>query len=235
MVTGAARGLGLAIASAFARNGDTLCLVDVLTDPLGATAAGLGARGYQCDVASGSQVRECVRRIEHDVGGIDVLVNNAGVMSRDSVEDMTEEEWDRVMNINAKGVFNCSHEVVRGMRERGGGWIINIGSIWAGHAWPNRSVYAASKAAVEQFTRCFALEVAANGILVNAISPGIMASDMTKRIVEDAAFRAAFMTKVALGTVGDPAQHIAGLALFLTSPDAGYMSGEVVQVHGGYY
>jgi len=209
MVTGAARGIGRAIASAFARNGDTVCVTDILTDDLHRTAAELSARSYLLDVADGLAVHDQVRQIEQDRGTIDVLINNAGVMSRYSVADMSEAEWERVMDINAKGVFNCSHAVILGMRRRGRGWIVNIGSIWASHAWPNRSAYAASKAAVERFTRCLALEVAADGILVNAISPGIMASEMTRRIVEDEAFRAAFMPKVAL-RVGDPEQHIAG-------------------------
>ncbi|MHB8587952.1 MAG: SDR family NAD(P)-dependent oxidoreductase [Candidatus Dormibacteraceae bacterium] len=235
MVTGAARGIGRAIASRFVNNGDKVCATDILEDTLRETAAVIGAQSYPLDVTDGSAVKRCVRQIEADCGDIDVLVNNAGVMSRYSVEEMSEAEWDRVMDINAKGVFNCCHEVIPGMRLRGRGWIINIGSIWAAHAWPSRSVYAASKAAVEQFTRCFALEVAPDGILVNGISPGIMATEMTRRIVEDDVFRAAFMTKVALGSVGQPEEHIAGVALFLTSPAAGYMSGEVLEVHGGYY
>ena len=235
LVTGAARGIGAAIASAFARHGDTVCLADVLANEVTETAASLGGNGYELDVADADAFGDCVRRVEKEIGPIDVLINNAGVMSRSSVEETTEAEWDRVMGINAKGVFNGCHAVIPHMSRRRRGWIINIGSIWASHAWPNRSVYAASKAAVEQFTRCFALEAASHGVLVNAISPGIMASEMTKRIVEDEAFRKAFMTRVALGTIGQPIAHVSGLALYLTSPDAGYMSGEVVEVHGGYY
>ena len=235
MITGAARGIGRAIAGAFRRSGDAVCVTDVDAGALGETAAALGAAAYPLDVADFASVHRCVAQIERDAGPIDVLINNAGVMSRFPIEDMPESEWDRVMAVNLKGVFNCCHAVVGSMRKRRRGHIINIGSIWAGHAWPNRAAYAASKAAVEQFTRCFALEVAPDGVLVNAISPGIMATDMTKSVVGDQKFRDTFMSRVSLGVVGDPADHLAGVALFLASPAAGYMSGEVVTVHGGYY
>ncbi len=234
-VTGAARGIGRAIAAAFAEAGDLVVISDMLTDEVVATGRELSCPAYQLDVRDAASVARCAGDVDSTHGPIDVLVNNAGVMSRLSVEETGREEWDRVVDTNLGGVFNCSHAVVGGMRQRRRGWIINVGSIWAGHAWPNRAAYSASKAAVEQFTRCFALEVAPDGVLVNAISPGIMASDMTRRVVDDPAFRAAFMTKVALGTVGDPVAHLAGLAVFLTSAAAGYMSGEVVEVHGGYY
>lgn len=235
VVTGGARGIGRAIASAFLEHGDRVCLTDILSDQLAATASELGCVESPMDVADPNSVQENMVAIERNHGSIEVLVNNAGVMSRDSVEETSFAEWSRVVGVNLNGVFNCCHAVIPFMRSRGSGRIINLGSIWAGHAWPNRAAYSASKAAVEQFTRCFALEVAPYGVLVNAISPGIMATEMTRRVVDDQEFRAAFMTKVATGIVGDPKRHLAGLAVFLASDDAGYMSGEVVEVHGGYY
>jgi 3-oxoacyl-[acyl-carrier protein] reductase len=235
LVTGGARGIGRAIAAAFVRAGELVIIGDILEDEARTTGSALGCLAYVLDVRSSTMVEQQITAIESEHGGIDVLVNNAGVMSRLSVAETPREEWDRIIDTNLDGVFTCCHAVIAGMLKRRRGWIINIGSIWSTHAWPNRAAYAASKAAIEQFTRCFALEVAPSGVLVNSISPGIMLSDMTKHVVDDEKFRASFMPRVSTGRVGDPDAHLADLAVFLASPAAGYMSGEVVEVHGGYY
>lgn len=230
LVTGAARGIGLSIARAFRDNGDAVVATDVAALP-----ADEGFHACRLDVTSEAEVEATFAKVEAELGPVEVLVNNAGVMSRTAVSDTPVDEWDRVISTNLKSVFLCSRRALPAMAQAGAGVIINIGSIWATHAWPERAAYAASKAAVEQFTRCLALEVAPLGIRVNAISPGIMATSMTERVVDDPLFKASFMPRVALGTVGVPAEHLAGIAVFLASPAAGYMAGEVVEAHGGYY
>lgn len=235
VVTGGARGIGRAIAEAFCREGNTVVVTDVLRSEAEKTAAEIGAVSYAMDVRQSREVQMQLRLIAEQCGPIDVLVNNAGVMSRTSVADTDEPEWERVIATNLSGVFNCSHAVIAAMCERRRGWIVNVGSIWAGHVWPNRAAYSASKAGVEQFTRVLAAEVADQGVRVNAVSPGIMASEMTAGVVEDGAFQATFMPRVATGRVGDPRKHLASLVMFLTTPAADYMSGEIVEVHGGYF
>ncbi|HEX4035659.1 MAG TPA: SDR family oxidoreductase [Solirubrobacteraceae bacterium] len=235
VVTGAAQGIGRDIAAAFSANGDNVVLLDHSGDAVEAAAAQMGARAYEVDVRDYDAVARCAGEVSAAVGNADVLVNNAGIMSRTSVLTTAPEEWRAVLETNVSGVFNCVSAFVPSMVERGQGWVVNIGSIWAGHVWPDRAAYSASKAAVEQFTRCFAVEVAPHGVRVNAISPGLMQTEMTAAVVQDAAFQATFMPRLGLRAAGIPSEHLAEVAVFLTTQAAGYMAGEIVEVHGGYY
>jgi NAD(P)-dependent dehydrogenase (short-subunit alcohol dehydrogenase family) len=235
VVTGAANGIGREVALGFHRDGDAVVAVDIDAAGLDILAAETSMQTRVLDVVDHTAVHRVFDAIGADHGPVNVLVNNAGVMARSSVVDTTEEEWDRVMAINVKGVFNCCHAAAPAMVKEERGWMINVGSIWAKHAWPERVVYSASKAAVEQFTRAFALEMAPHNVHVNAVSPGIMASAMTAGVVDDPDFRSRFMPRVALGEVGRPAEHLVDVIRFLASPGAAYMAGEVVGVLGGYH
>lgn len=235
VVTGGARGIGRAIADAFAAEGDRISLIDILGEELDTSAKQLGASFARLDVSDSTAVKAGIARLEAETGPVDVLLNVAGVMSRHTVEETDETEWDRVMGVNVKGVFNTSHAVIGGMRTRQRGTIINVGSLFARQAWAKRAAYCASKAAVTQFTRCLALEAAPDKVYAHVLSPGIMASEMTRPSLELEAFHQSFMTRVTSGHVGEPSRDIAGVAVFLASPAASYMTGEVVEVHGGYH
>lgn len=242
LVTGGTSGIGLAAAAEFALHGDSVVIGGRRPEALSRAIHSVRERipdakveGVEIDVRETSSVDAGVRKAADLMGSIDVLVNSAGIFPRLSLMDITDEIWMDVIDTNLSGVFRSCRAVVPFMVERGAGSIVNIGSIWAQHTWPNRSAYAASKAAVEQFTRCLALELAPGGIRVNAVSPGIMRTAMTEGVLQSDAFVNEFMPRVTTGRVGEPETELAGLIRFLTLDSAAYMSGEVVTVYGGFH
>jgi len=247
IVSGAARGIGKATALALARNGAHVVAVDVDQTEVEATAGAISALGRKAlavvaDVGDIDSIDRMARRVVGEFGGIDILVNNAGVTRRAYIMDLTEEDWDRIMRVNGKGVFFCLQRVAREMIPRQRGVIINIASIAGkGYAGTSNAIYAASKGAVISLTRIAALQLAPHSINVNAICPGT-----TRTALSDANLRARAATEglsveemerrrnsaIPLGRPNDP-EDIAELAVFLASPGARNITGQSFNVDGG--
>jgi 3-oxoacyl-[acyl-carrier protein] reductase len=238
IVTGAARGIGRAIAEALGRHGFDLALIDILAEQLAETATAIQATGttvasHILDVADHQAVRAQVAAVAQRFGRIDVLVNNAAMVQPQRVLDLTEAEWDRGMAVNMKSVFSFSQAVAPHMLAGDGGRIVNISSVSAhtgGSATAaSRFAYSAAKAGVLGLTRGMARELAPR-ILVNAVCPGSILTDRTRASFEGHLDSIAAETP--LGRVGTP-QDIAVVVAFLATAEPLYMTGEVIDVDGG--
>ncbi|HEX4009299.1 MAG TPA: SDR family NAD(P)-dependent oxidoreductase [Solirubrobacteraceae bacterium] len=247
LVTGAATGMGRAITEAFLSEGARVVLVDVNGDRVDATAQELadnGAAGrvssLHCDVTKSDQVRDTVRKAQETLGGIDVLVNNAGVITMEPVVDIPEENWDAVMDVNAKGVFLMVQAALPGMLERETGNIVNIASQAGKRGYKLFTHYCASKAAVIVFSKGVALEVAPT-VRINCLCPGIVNTEMMDREYawEEAmtgepqeSIKERWMSGIPMGRFQEP-EHIARVALFIASDDASEMTGQAINITGG--
>lgn len=241
IITGAARGIGRGIALKFAEEGCSIVIADVRKTEALETVKQVSSKGskgifIQCDVSDSRQVREMVNQTIDKFGKVDILVNDAGIgpMPK-SITKVTEEEWDKVLAINLKGVFLCCKEIVPHMREKGYGKIINISSIAA--LCPAGPVdYTASKAGVMALTIDLGLELAPFNIYVNAILPGMIRTEMIEEFVPAGGKRDKFFAELAnavpMKRLGSP-QDIAGAALFLASDLSGYMTADRIIVAGG--
>lgn len=237
-VTGAARGIGLAIAQAFATAGASVCLNDIAAEKVEQAAnalrkAGRDAFAFVADVADPAGVASMFEAIDQRWGRIDVLVNNAGVEPVSSILDHSLEDWRRALDVNLTGTFLCTQQASRRMREQGSGVIINIASI-AGKSQPLylRSAYAASKAGQVGFTKEAAREFAAYGVRVNAVCPGVIITPMTERLRRDEAQMARWRAEIPLGRLGE-AEEVAAVCLWLASDAASYVTGVAWHVDGG--
>ena len=237
IVTGAAQGLGRAIALTFAEAGAAVVIADVDTtkaeDVLEAVKAS-GAEGIviKSDVSSAGDVDRLVQSTVKKYGRIDILINNAGICPRTEFEDIDEQEWDRVMAVNLKSVFLLSQAVFPCMKSQSYGKIVNIAS-GAGKIGGVQvgAHYSASKAAIICLTKTLALKGASHGINVNAVCPGVIATEMSTAISEEQLAR--YREMIPLGRMGD-AQDVANTVLFLVSEAAGYITGEISDVNGGF-
>ena len=233
LVTGGSRGIGKAVASRLAGAGARVALVDVV-DPeqVEATAReiGGGAIAVRANVVDADDVGAAVSQIEEQLGPIDVLVNNAGITRDGLLIRMTEEAWSAVLDVNLKGVFNMTKAVTRGMMKRRGGRVVNIASVVGITGNAGQANYSASKAGVIGFTKSVAKELAARNVLVNAVAPGFIDTDMTRALPEAA--RETLRKLIPLGRLG-AAEDVANAVLFLSSDLASYMTGQVVVVDGG--
>lgn len=234
-ITGAAQGLGLAMADRFAAEGAALALIDVNEQALQTAAEALGQRyGARVsravvDVTDSAQVNAWIAEVEQDHGAVDVLVNNAGIIRDNRIEKITDADWDAVIGVSLKGAFLCSRAAFAGMRARGYGRILSFSSMsWRGNF--GQSNYVAAKAGIVGLTRTMALEGARDGITANAIAPGLIETPMLASM-NDAA-RDLLIGKVPMKHTGDPSD-IAEAAAFLASEGAGYISGVVLDVDGG--
>lgn len=235
VVTGAARGIGRSIALRFAAEGSNLVLSDVNLDGVNAVAAearalGVGAVTSQTDVTSREQLQAMVDAGIAAFGAIDILVNNAGIFFNASVHEMTDAQWDKMLDINLKSIFMLSQIVIRHWMAREiKGAIVNLSSISGAIAFTNSSAYCTSKAGVAAFTRCVALEYGPLGIRANAMAPGIINTGMPN------ADQAAVWvnTKIPLRRLGAP-EDVADLALFLASDESRYLTGDMIFVDGGW-
>lgn len=234
LVTGAARNIGLAIARAFLERGARVLLFSLTESKLRAAVASLGpelrsrALAQVGDVRDRRAVDAALAKMVDAWGGVDVAVNNAGVYPTHSVLDMTEDDWDWVMDVNAKGTFLVSQACARRMIEQGtGGHIINISSGSYRFGRIGCAHYCASKAAQVMLTQVLAMELAAHGILVNAIAPGLIENE---HVTPE--YREAFSRIVPLGRIGRP-EEIAAAVLMLVSSGCGYLTGQTISVDGG--
>jgi 3-oxoacyl-[acyl-carrier protein] reductase len=233
LVTGGSRGIGLAIAEELANAGAKIAVVARDEARAQAAAEGLpgeGHRGYGCDVADPEAVNALVKRVEEELGSLDVLVNNAGVTRDNVLMRLKDDDWNAVIDTNLRGAFNTIRAASRGMMKRRAGRVINITSVVGITGNKGQSNYAASKAGVIGLTKAVAKELASRGVLVNAVAPGYIETDMTADLPDAA--RDALMGQIALGRLGRP-QDIAPAVRFLAGPGAQYITGQVLVVDGG--
>ncbi len=236
LVTGAARGIGKAIALKFAAEGANIAFTDLVIDENGkATEAEIAALGvkvkaYASNAADFAQTEEVVKQVVADFGRIDVLVNNAGITKDGLMMRMTEGQWDAVINVNLKSAFNFIHAVLPVMMRQRSGSIINMASVVGVHGNAGQSNYAASKAGMIALAKSIAQEVGSRSIRANAIAPGFIETAMTAALPEDV--RADWCKKIPLRRGGKP-EDIADVATFLASDMSAYVSGQVIQVDGG--
>jgi 3-oxoacyl-[acyl-carrier protein] reductase len=232
LVTGAASGIGRAIALQFAQEGAMVSLVDVNAEGMGVVAEEIGglkgrAHAIRCDVADEEQVNRAVAETEREFGRVGVLVNCAGVAKYGFLADMTTEDWQSMLDIHCNGTFFFSRAVLGSMAA--GDRIVNISSIDGVQAQVFASAYAAAKGAIISLTTSLALEVAHKGITVNAIAPGHIRTPMGEMLIY---FAPEFDREIPVLRFGEP-EDIAELATFLASPAAGYITGQVIVVDGG--
>ena len=235
LVTGASRGIGRAIAMALAAQG--MKVVGTATSEGGAAAIGeaLGAHGgsgLKLDVTDGAALDAAIDGIVKQHGGLQVLVNNAGI-TRDTLSmRMKDEDWDAVLDTNLKAVFRASRAAIRPMMKQRYGRIVNITSVVGASGNPGQANYAAAKAGVAGMTRSLARELGSRGITVNCVAPGFIDTDMTQSLPE--AQKAALLAQIPVGRLGQAAE-IAHAVVFLASPLAGYVTGTELHVNGGMY
>jgi 3-oxoacyl-[acyl-carrier protein] reductase len=233
LVTGANRGIGRAIAEELANAGARVAVTARAEERARAAAAtlpGEGNAGFACDVADEAAVDALIKAVEAELGPLDVVVNNAGVTDDNVVPRLSDEAWDRVLDTNLKGAFHVIRAVTRGMMRRRSGRIINIASVVGITGNRGQANYAASKAGLIGLTRTVARELAARGVLCNAVAPGFIETEMTDEL--PAEVREAMAGQIALGRFGRP-EDVAGAVRFLAGPAAAYITGQVIVVDGG--
>ena len=234
IVTGASQGIGRAIAEFLAEKGSDIAVFDVTdgADTVRAVEAkGARAAFFHADVSDLQQVEKAVLAVVDGMGRVDNLVNNAGITRDKLLVRMTEDDWDQVMRVNLKGVFNCTKAVIRRLMKTGGN-IVNIASIAGLTGNPGQSNYAASKAGIIGLTKSLAKEYGERSIRVNAVAPGLIRTDMTASLSEK--HQETLVQGVPLGRAGEPID-VARVVYFLLSEYAGYITGEVINVSGGLY
>ena len=230
VVTGAAQGIGKAIAAAFVAEGAELLLADLDPAKLAATAAELGQEAFAADLARKAEIDRLFARVSERWGGLDVLVNNAGITHAAELDDLAEADFDRVLAINLKAPLWGTQAAARLMGE--GGAVINMSSVNAVLAIPNQIPYNVSKGALKQLTNVTALALAPRGIRVNAIGPGSIMTDMLRGIMTDQAAQDRIMSRTPLGRCGEP-EEIAAIAVFLASAESSYITGQTIYADGG--
>lgn len=235
VITGASRGIGKAIALKFAQEGADVAFTDLFEDEnMKATEAelqalGVKAKGYASNAANFEETDKVVSEIVKEFGRIDALVNNAGITKDTLLMRMTEEQWDAVITVNLKSVFNFTKAAQKTMLKQRSGSIINLSSVVGVSGNAGQANYSASKAGIIGFTKSIARELGSRGIRSNAIAPGFIITEMTAKIPEDA--RKAWEASIPLKRGGTP-EEVAGVATFLASDLSSYVSGQVIQVCG---
>ena len=234
IITGGTRGIGLAVVKKFLDNGAVVVLCGSREETVNKALAEIKserpeaqAEGAWPDLTSLAEVQKMASDVYEKYGKIDILVNNAGISARDSIYQYTEEEFDKIMNLNIKAVFNCTRAVVGYMKEQKGGSVINTSSVVSIYGQPAGCGYPASKFAVNGLTKSLARELGADNIRVNAVAPGVTRTDMVAALPKEMVDRLA--AGIPLGRVGEP-EEVADAFLFLASNMASYITGEILSV-----
>ena len=238
LITGGASGIGQAIALMFAREGADVCIADKNLAGAKATAQevekiGRKSLAVQVDVTKLSDLDKMVASTINQFGKIDILVNDAGVGLIRPVLEVTEADWDAVLNVNLKGLFFATQRVLPHMLRQGKGKVINIASSWAPVGYRNASVYTVSKAGVVSLTKTFALELAPKKINVNAIGPAFTETPLTKPLMDDPELFQSFLKEIPLGRIAQP-EDIAAAAVYLASDESDFVTGHTLFVDGGF-
>jgi len=240
LITGGGTGIGRACALQFSREGAKVAVAGRRREPLAAVVAEIQAAGGQalsasCDVAKSDQVERTIREVVAQFGALHVLVNNAGILHVGSIEETSEAEWDRLMDVDLKGVFLVSRAALPELRKSGGA-IVNIGSVLGLVGMKKRAAYAAAKGGVTMLTKAMALDHAQEGIRVNCICPAIVETDLVQTILSQAPDRVAAVrlrtAQIPLGRMGKP-EDVAALAVFLASEESSWLTGAAIALDGG--
>ena len=236
LITGAARGIGKAIALRFAEEGANIAFTDLVIDENGKAteaeiaAKGVKAKGYASNAADFAQTAEVVNRVKEDFGSIDILVNNAGITKDGLMMRMTEAQWDAVIAVNLKSAFNFIHACTPIMMRQKSGSIINMSSVVGVHGNAGQCNYSASKAGLIALAKSIGQEIGSRGIRANAIAPGFIETAMTQALPDN--IRKEWIQKIPLRRAGQ-VEDIANVAVFLASDLSSYVTGQVIQVDGG--
>jgi len=240
LITGATSGIGKETAILFGKEGAKLMLVARDRNRLKDVASKIKQNGgdaevFPADITNQQKMKECVDKTLEIYSGIDILVNSAGIIANGTIEDTKMEDWDYMMDINLRAVFNLTQLLLPSLIERKGN-IVNVSSVTGVRAFPGVLAYCVSKAGLDQFTRCIALELAPKGVRVNAVNPGVTYTELHRRGGMDEKKYAAFLehskTTHPIGRIGQP-KEIAELILFLASPHAGWITGATYSIDGG--
>ena len=238
LVTGGGRGIGAAIAKGFAEAGAIVACAARTRSQLDETVAAIESSGGKAlavtmDLAERQSMEDGVEQIQSQLGGIDILVNNAGMNVREPIEEVTEAHYDQIMAVNLKGLFFLTQSVIPHLKRKGGGKIINIGSITTGYGLTSIPVYAATKGAVGQLSKAFAVELAPHNIQVNTLCPGFVLTPLTKKLWSDPVMKDWGERRIPIGRMATP-EEMVGTALFFASAASDYITGQEVYVDGGY-
>lgn len=232
LVTGGSRGIGAAVCRKFAAEGYTVAInYEKSEEKAKALADEIGGRAFRADVSDYAEVSKMFSEIEEQLGGVNVLVNNAAVSVVGLFQDMTDGEWERLFGVNVKGVFNCAKRAVGNMLGEQAGSIVNLSSMWGVTGGSCEAHYSAAKAAVIGYTKALAKELGPSGIRVNCVAPGTVATEMNAHLSKEDLD--ALAEETPLGRIGTP-EEIAEAVFFLASEKASFITGEVLNVNGGF-
>lgn len=232
LITGGSRGIGAAMVRRFSKNGDRVFFTWLRSEEEARALAGeTGAEAIRADAASGGETERAVRAVEERTGGIDILICSAGISLTEMIVDTTDEDYRRVMDTNVYGAFAAIRAALPGMFWRRKGCILTVSSIWGQRGASCEAVYSASKAALIALTQAAAGEAASSGVRINCVAPGLIDTDMNRRLTEKD--RKDLAGEIPLGRMGTP-EEVAEAAFFLCGESAAYITGQVLSVNGGW-